>query len=143
MTDSPLGKEVRWLEIVSSNYEDMANAGPKAAFAKDFRLLLDPSNLPLVFHCAGGADRTGTFAWIIGGILGENEDDLYKDWELTVFNYDAMKFNHWNYIGGLVRMLDAEYPGLSPQEQCVAYAMECGISDNEIARFRELMLQKN
>ena len=143
ITGSPLGKDVQWTDIVSSNYDDMKNPGPKAAFAKDFRLLLDPNNLPLVFHCAGGADRTGTFAWLIGGILGEKEDDLYKDWELTVFNYDAMKFNHWNFIGELVRMLDAKYPGLSPQEQCVAYAKDCGISNNEIARFRALMLQRD
>ena len=37
------------------------------------------------FHCAGGADRTGTLAFLIEALLGVNESDLSKDYELTTF----------------------------------------------------------
>lgn len=141
MTGSPLGADVRWVRIESSNYGDMKSPKAREAFARCFRTVNDAKNLPLVFHCVGGADRTGSLAWILGGILGEREEDLYRDWELTVFNYDPPKFNHWNFIGGLVRMLDELYPKRSPQEQCVAYAKDSGISDDEIASFRNLMLE--
>ena len=35
------------------------------------------------FHCIGGADRTGTLSWLILSLLGVNETDLCKEFELT------------------------------------------------------------
>lgn len=35
------------------------------------------------FHCKAGADRTGTLAVIILGLLGVSEDNMVKDWEMT------------------------------------------------------------
>ena len=52
-----------------------------------------------------------------------------------------VKFNHWNYIGGLERYLDEAFPKMSVQKQCEAYAKACGITDDEIVRFRALMLE--
>ena len=37
------------------------------------------------FHCAGGADRTGTLAFLIEALVGVSESDLSKDYELTTF----------------------------------------------------------
>ena len=37
------------------------------------------------FHCAGGADRTGTLAFLIEALLGVSESDLSKDYEITTF----------------------------------------------------------
>ena len=42
-------------------------------------------NYALYFHCRIGADRTGTLAYLIEGILGANEEERYRDYELTVF----------------------------------------------------------
>lgn len=39
----------------------------------------------IYFHCRIGADRTGTLAYLIEGILGVSEEDRYRDYELTVF----------------------------------------------------------
>ena len=141
MTNSPLGKSTRWINVSASNYGDMKSDKAKAAFAKCFRELNNPANLPALFHCAGGADRTGSLAWLLGGILGVAEEDLDKDWELTIFDYALVKFNHWNYIDGLKRFLEEAFPKRSVQEQCVAYAKACGITDDEIKRFGELMLE--
>ena len=38
-------------------------------------------------------------------------------------------------------MLDELYPNRTMQEQCVAYAKDCGVTDDEIAAFRKLMLE--
>lgn len=35
------------------------------------------------FHCIGGADRTGTLSYLILALLGVNEADLCKEYELT------------------------------------------------------------
>ena len=37
------------------------------------------------FHCAGGADRTGTLAFLIESLLGVSESDMSKDYEITTF----------------------------------------------------------
>ena len=38
------------------------------------------------FHCAGGADRTGTLAFLIEALIGVTESDMSKDYELTTFD---------------------------------------------------------
>lgn len=38
------------------------------------------------FHCAAGADRTGTLAFLIEALLGVGESDLSKDFEITTFD---------------------------------------------------------
>lgn len=41
---------------------------------------------PVYFHCAGGADRTGSLSFLIEALLGVSESDLSKDYELTSFD---------------------------------------------------------
>ncbi len=55
------------------------------ALKQAFKLFADEANYPIVFHCTSGADRTGTFAFLLGGLLGEDYSDLVKDFELTSF----------------------------------------------------------
>lgn len=52
---------------------------------KAFLLFTDKKNYPIDFHCSAGADRTGTFAFLLGGILGVSYDDLVHDFEVTSF----------------------------------------------------------
>ena len=66
-----------------------ANAPFKQEYAtslyKAFKLFTDQRNYPILFHCTQGADRTGTFAFLLSGMLGVGLDDLYRDFELTIF----------------------------------------------------------
>ena len=45
---------------------------------------------PVFYHCQNGADRTGTIGFLIGALLGMNESDLAKDYELTTFCQKAV-----------------------------------------------------
>ncbi len=40
----------------------------------------------IFFHCRIGADRTGTLAYILEGLLGVVDEDRLQDYELTVFS---------------------------------------------------------
>lgn len=40
----------------------------------------------MYLHCVGGADRTGTLAFLIEALVGVSESDLSKDYELTSFD---------------------------------------------------------
>ena len=57
-----------------------------------FKLYTEERNYPILFHCTSGADRTGTFAFLLNGMLGVGIDDLYRDFELTCF---AMGGKRW------------------------------------------------
>ena len=52
-------------------------------FAELFRLLLDGSNAPLVFHCTAGKDRTGFAAALILMALGVPRGVVMQDYLLT------------------------------------------------------------
>lgn len=57
-----------------------------------FKLYTDESNYPILFHCTSGADRTGTFAFLLEGMLGVEIDDLYRDFELTTFSMGGKRW---------------------------------------------------
>ena len=50
-----------------------------------FKLLSDEKNYPFYTHCQHGADRTGTFAFIVNGVLGVSYEDLTRDFEVSSF----------------------------------------------------------
>ncbi len=55
----------------------------KYSIREIFRILADEENYPVFFHCNAGADRTGTVAFLINGVLGVSYEDLTRDFELT------------------------------------------------------------
>ena len=64
----------------------------RVAFKQIFEFLSNESNYPVVFHCSAGADRTGTLAYLISGVLGVSYFELAKDYELTSFSNQG---NRW------------------------------------------------
>ena len=46
---------------------------------------------PVYFHCIGGADRTGTLAFLIEALLGVSESDLSQEYELTSFHSQRLR----------------------------------------------------
>ena len=48
-----------------------------------FMLLAKKSAYPIYFHCWGGADRTGTLAFLLGAFLGMKKEDLIYEYEFT------------------------------------------------------------
>lgn len=48
-----------------------------------FSCFADEKNYPIYFHCNAGADRTGTIAFLLNGLLGVSFEDLTRDFELT------------------------------------------------------------
>ena len=54
-------------------------------YAQALRVFAARGNYPIYFHCWGGADRTGTLAYLVEGLCGVSEADLAVDYELTSF----------------------------------------------------------
>jgi len=54
-----------------------------SAIAGVFRALADPQNLPLLYHCAAGKDRTGIVTALIHRLLGVSREDIVQDYLLS------------------------------------------------------------
>ena len=140
MTDTLLGTNVAWKCISFAAYDLVDNVvRGREPFAKIFEIFTKEGNYPILMHCSGGRDRTGTLAFLLNGLLGVEEDDLCRDWEASVFSDAGMKFTS----DRIVRLLDylKTMPGATLQERIEAYVKGCGVTEAEIAAFRAIMLR--
>lgn len=101
---------------------------------------------PVVFHCSMGADRTGTLACVLEGLLGVSRSDIDKDYELTSFY--ALRARNGNYQGGtadwahLIAQIEA-LDGDTFRDKCVTFVKSLGITVTEINTFRHAMIDGN
>ena len=51
-----------------------------------FKTLSEPQNYPVFYHCAVGADRTGSISYLILGLLGVSAADMMRDYMWTNFS---------------------------------------------------------
>ena len=126
-----------------------------------FHVLADENNYPIYFHCNAGADRTGTIAYLINGVLGVSYEDLTRDFELTSFSpggrrwrgeitggsFDSrgvMQDDEENYVawGKMNQMMKAKYGGGSLSETIANYLMKaCQVPQEDIDNLRRIMLE--
>lgn len=98
---------------------------------------------PVIFHCSMGADRTGTLACILEGLLGVSQSDIDKDYELTSFY--ALRARNGNYQGGttdwahLISQILA-LNGDTFRDKCVNFVVGLGFTADEINAFRSAMI---
>lgn len=57
-----------------------------------FAFLSNENSYPVYMHCNWGADRTGTLAYLINGLLGVSYEDLVRDFELTSFSPSGARY---------------------------------------------------
>lgn len=92
LTESPL-KDENYTDVMYARIPNLAgyngifdmSTEMKHKFADMLRAFGDAENRHCYFHCWGGADRTGTTGFILGGLLGMSYTDLIIDFELTSF----------------------------------------------------------
>ena len=139
MKGSPLGESVRWIHAPYSAYGGITNEMGRTAFAKAFSALLDERNYPVDFHCIAGADRTGSLAYLLNALLGVREDELTKDWEVTVW-WSPTMHGHAVCLDQLSAALSS-FPGETVCERAENYAIQAGFSRADIEKFRKIMLE--
>ncbi|MBQ7642827.1 MAG: tyrosine-protein phosphatase, partial [Clostridia bacterium] len=83
-----------------------------------FETFADINNYPISYHCAAGADRTGTISFLLNGLLGVSYDDLMLDYELTSFSKQQRRWRS-NIVGKLDedgRMIKGDFDDLGIME---------------------------
>lgn len=146
MTGSPLGPTVKWYQwsFAQFGYSNMFSPNGYKSFKEAFTLMLDEANYPIVFHCIGGTDRTGTMATLLNALLGVNENELCRDYEASWFRTagGVVDDRHRGWFEGLLARLN-KLEGENMREKVETFAIKsCGVTMEEINKFREIMLEK-
>ena len=107
---------------------------------KVFEYIFDKNNYPLYFHCWGGADRTGTLAFLLGALLGESYESLIDDYEITTVS--AIEVRSRNSKNQFIPFWNKfqSFEGDTLQEKAISYLLSIGISEAAIKDFQEFML---
>ena len=143
MTESPLGSDVWYTRTQKFAWYALT---PVATWQVYLRCVIDAvtHREPVYFHCTAGADRTGTLACVLEGILGMSQSDIDKDYELTCFysgtgtDSNARRRNETDWTG-LINAINA-VPGDSFRDKCVHFAVgTCGMSMADINAYRAAM----
>ena len=138
---SPLGNDVTYIRIHNEDYYESGMQNRKDLYKKDLQFVFDclQNDKPVYFHCHIGADRTGTLAVILEGLLGVSESDLYKDYELTTFSaYETHRYKE--NIDGILDYIKS-LEGATLTDKFYTYCHnEVGLPVTEIADFRQKML---
>lgn len=142
-TKSPLGDDVFFVKAEAYNWYSLTNV---EAWRINLRCVFDAvtHNEPVYFHCAAGADRTGTLACVLEGLLGMSQSDIDKDYELTTFysgsdtDANARRRNEAEW-SGLISALNGK-SGSTFRDKCVTFAAELGFTADEINAFRAAMI---
>ena len=144
MTESPLGNDVWYTRTQQYAWYALT---PVAAWQTYLRCVIDAvtHREPVYFHCTAGADRTGTLACVLEGILGMSQSDIDKDYELTTFysgsgsDATARRRNESDWKG-LINAIKA-VSGDTFRDKCVHFAVgTCGMTMADINAFRAAMI---
>ena len=144
VTESPLGDDV-WFTIADKSATYALT--PVETWQLYLRCVFDAvtHREPVYFHCTAGADRTGTLACVLEGLLGLSQSDIDKDYELTCFysgtGTDALarrrNESEWKRLLNAINAVS----GKTFRDKCVHFAVgTCGMTMADINAFRVAMI---
>ena len=148
LDESPLGPGVKFILRSSPCYRGIFSDSGKKTMAANVRVFCDPANYPLYFHCIGGADRTGSLAYTLLGFLGVPRHDIETDWESTFYpnipdDAHEKEPDFWcleaHFNNGFMKYGNE---GDTWQRRIELYLLDCGLSPDELARLRGILLEE-
>jgi protein-tyrosine phosphatase len=141
LTDgSPLGNSVNYCNISVIDYNGAYSHPDEMRDA--IGVFADAANYPIYVHCAVGRDRTGTLLFILGNLLGVQEESLYADYEITYLTPKSYKkgdtTGHDSFLSFLNKL--NQYDGQTLQEKTQSYCKSIGVTQEQIDSIRSILL---
>lgn len=120
----------------------------KSAFKEIFSVFADQQKTGVLFHCAGGKDRTGVVAALLLNLLGAKDGDIIANYEVT-----------YSYLFSDIPVETSHIPqqlANSDRENMVAflkqlkkdygnsqiYLLACGLTEAQLDKIKELYTTK-
>ena len=138
---SPIGPTAVWKNHPIGNF--MSAFGD--SYTEVVRTFANYDNYPIYMHCWGGADRTGTVAFLIAGVCGASEADLAIDLEQTSFSSFGYRYRYDNATFLYASMLEKvkKYAGDTLKEKLETCFREVyHLSEAEISNIQAINTQK-
>lgn len=130
---SPLGSGVKYIQApLDYNYPEkiFTHKNNAESFKKIFKVFADPSSYPINFHCTAGADRTGCIAFLLNGLMGVSEADLYRDYLFT--NFASVGPRTRSSISVAYVKTISNNPGKTLQDKIVSTLTSIGVDINDL-----------
>ena len=147
---SPLGSNTKFVNIKGVEYNSsekgIGNPNNYDRARSEILLFADPSNFPIYVHCQIGRDRTGTICFLIESLLGMDDLDMFRDYELSYFSNAAnndLADPDATTNGAFARMVNylRNYSDGNLQQNTEKYMkQELGITDAQIQAIKDNML---
>ncbi len=124
------------------NYDAVFREDKLTISKKFYRVFANPKNYPIYFHCAGGADRTGTFAFILGAFLGMSYDDLINEYELTSLSTYGIRMRYGDQFPLLMEKFMA-LEGDTLREKATTFLRDyAGLTDRQMENIYNILVEK-
>lgn len=142
---STFGEGVEYVCIGVDNifYTDLGGSNHKH-YINMFNCVMESvlAGEPIYFHCAVGADRTGTLAFLVDGVLGFTENDLCKDYELTSFSAAGTRVRTDEiYKFASMMAIMKSMRGATMQQKVYNYLVDRGVDSSKLDTFIDTMLE--
>ncbi len=131
-----LGANVGHQYYEVSMYSGVFTEEGKTVIKDIFSDLAKPEKYPVYLHCTFGVDRTGTVCYLLEALLGVNEEDLVRDYELSGLFADGMTREN---LKGITDSLE-EYEGNTIGQKVENYMLSIGVTIEEIESIRNIFL---
>lgn len=140
ITSSPLGEDINYVNCPLDWDKGNYLTDNLEAVKVFFELASDIDNYPFIFHCNIGTDRTGMFAFLINGLLGVSEEDLYRDYLFSNFGKINVARAPSNIQNNYLKTIN-KYSGDTLSERIENCLVELvGVPQEQIDAIREIML---
>lgn len=133
------GETVEYINLTPA--AQYASSHKSTVLPEELRVFADPENYPIIFHCAGGADRTGTLALYLEGICGCDEITCVTDYEMTGGRYRGYPDSNGNPTFALMMENIKAYGGDTFGE-CVKNVARTslGLTEMEISNIYNMLM---
>lgn len=116
----------------------------KPAIRELFEMLADEKNYPIYFHCAAGADRTGTIAFLIEVLLDMYYKDMRDDYEITSMSASGIRLRTDDGVIQGLACLEELCVGQNWHEICMDYFTRLvGIPETTLQKIRDILIEKS
>jgi protein-tyrosine phosphatase len=148
--DAPLQRPDGEIDYTAAYGRMLAGAGP--ALVEILRFVLEPERVPVLVHCAAGKDRTGITVAVLLDAAGVDEDDIAADYAATGLRLIRIRrallvrggYQNLPIPDEPVRLdeapIRAVLGALRDEGGSAEYLRRHGTTDDELARWRELIL---
>ena len=131
-----LGEVAKRVSIHTPSYSSAFTESGKAAIGRVFETLANEDVYPVYLHDTHGMDQTGTVCYILEALLGVNEDDLMRDYRISILYHGGL---HNNDMNAFVEQFNT-LAGNTPKLKAETYLKSAGITDAQIATIRNIFL---